>query len=94
MGFACNSTNPTNCFYEQQQNENSLIVENKFNPIHGRPCVHPGTKSIVLFAYLHIFIEIIQQSDPFPLLTSIKTNKTKTLFSVFLLNVFFSQKGD
>ena len=72
-------------FYQQQQNENSLAVENKFNPIHGRPCVHPGTKFKVLIAY---FIEINQQSDSFLLLTIIKTNKTKTLFSVFLLNIF------
>ena len=76
-------------FYQQQQNENSLVVENKFNPMHGRPCVHHGTKFKVLIAY---FIEINQQSDSFPLLTIIKTNKTKTLFSVFLLNIIFSQK--
>ena len=76
-------------FYQQQQNENSLVVENKFNPMHGRPCVHCGTKFKVLIAY---FIEIIQQSGSFPLLTIIKTNKTKTLFSAFLLNIIFSQK--
>ena len=71
-------------FLPTTKNENSLIVENKFNPIHGRPCVHPGTKFKVLIAY---FIEINQQSDSFPLLTIMKRNKTKTLFSVFLLNV-------
>ena len=47
-------------FYQQQQNENSLVVENKFNPIHGRPCVHPGTKFKVLIAYF-ILLQINQQ---------------------------------
>ena len=70
-------------------NKNSLVVENKFNPIHGRSCVHPGTKFKVLIAY---FVEINQQSDSFPLLTIIKTNKTKTLLVYFLLNIFFSHK--
>ena len=58
----------------QQQNEISLIVENNFNPIHVRPCVHPSTKSKVVIAYC---TEIIQQSDSFPLLTIIKANRTK-----------------
>ena len=66
--------NPTISFYQQQQNENSLIVENKLNPIHGRPCVHPGTKFKVLIA---CFIEINQQSDSFPLLTIILKTKNK-----------------
>ena len=66
--------NPTNCFYQQQQNENSLIVVTKIDPIASRPCVHSGTKFKVLSAY---FIEIKQQSESFPLLTIIKTNKTK-----------------
>ena len=50
--------NPTNCFYQQQQNENSLIVVTKINPIASRPCVHSGTKFKVLSAY---FLEINQQ---------------------------------
>ena len=83
--------NPTNCFYQQQQYENSLVVENKFNPIHGRPCVHPGTKFKVLIAYL---IEINRQSDSFPLLTIIKTNKTKMLLSVFSIEYIFLPQGD
>ena len=44
--------------------------------------------SKVLIVY---FVEINQQSDSFPLLTIIKTNKTKTLV-YFLLNIFFSHK--
>ena len=64
----------TNCFYQQQQNENSLVVENKFNPISSGPCVHTGTKFKVLIAYS---IEINQQSDSFPLLTIIKQTKQK-----------------
>ena len=61
-------------FYPQQQNENGLVVENKFNSIHGRPCVHPGTKFKVLIAY---FVEINQQSDSFPLLTIIRNKQNK-----------------
>ena len=76
-------------FTNNNKNENSLVVENKFNPIHGRPRVHPGTKFKVLIAY---FIEINQQSDSFPLLTIMKTNKTKTLFSVFSIAYIFSYK--
>ena len=95
MGFACtlndNKSIPQTVFNQQQQNENSLVVENKFNPIHGRPCVHPGTKFKVLIAY---FVEINQQSDSFPLLTIIKTNKTKTLFSVFSIEYIFLPQGD
>ena len=83
--------NATNCFYQQQQNENSLVVENKFNPILGRPCEHPGTKFKVLIAY---FVEINQQSDSFALLTIIKTNKTKPLFSVFSIEYIFLPQGD
>ena len=49
-----------NYFCQQQQNENSLVVENKFNPIHGRPCVHPGTKFKVLIAYF-IAVELINR---------------------------------
>ena len=60
---------------------NSLVVEIKFNPIHGK----------VLIAY---FVEINQQSDSFPLLTIIKTNKTKTLFSVFSIEYIFLPQGD
>ena len=44
--------------------------------------------SKVLIVY---FVEINQQSDSFPLLTIIKTNKTKTLV-YFLLNIFFSHR--
>ena len=36
--------NPTKCSYTQQPNENSLIVESKFNPISSGPCVHFGTE--------------------------------------------------
>ena len=45
------------------------FVENKYNPIHGRPCVHPGTK----FKSSHCiyFVEINQQIDSFPLLTQL-----------------------
>ena len=66
----------TNCFYQQQQNENSLVVENKFNPISSGPCVHPGTKIKLLIAY---FIKINQQSDSFSMLTIIKTKQKHSL---------------
>ena len=81
----------TKCFYTQHQNGNSLVVENKFNPIHGRPCVHPGTKFKVLIV---IFVENKQQDDSFHLFTIIKTNKTKTLFSVFSIEYIFLPQGD
>ena len=76
-------------FVKQQQNKNSLVVENKSILIYGRSCVHPGTKFKVLIAY---FMQINQQNDSFSLITIIKRNKTKTLFSVFLLKIFFSHK--
>ena len=78
-------------FLQQHQNGNSLIVENNFNPISSGPCVQPGTKFKVLIAY---FVEINQQSDSFPLLTIIKTDKTKTLFSVFSIEYIFLPQGD
>ena len=50
-------------FCKEQPNENSLIVENKFNPISSGTCVYFGTKLKVLIAYfeeksnsLHLFI--------------------------------------
>ena len=52
--------NPTKYFCKQQPNENSLIVENKFSPIHGRPCVHSHIKLKVLIEY---FIKNMQQDD-------------------------------
>ena len=67
------------------------VVENDFDPISSGPCVQPGTKFKVLIAY---FVEINQQSDSFPLLTIIKTNKTKTLFSVFSIEYIFLPQGD
>ena len=76
-------------FYQQHQNENSLVVENKFNPIHGRPCVHPRTKFKVLIVF---FIENKQHSDSFPLLTIIKT--IKQIFSVFCIEYIFLPQGD
>ena len=36
--------NSTNSFCKEQLNDNSLIAENKFNPISRGPCVHFGTK--------------------------------------------------
>ena len=68
-----------------------MIVENNFNPISSGPCVQPGTKFKVLIAY---FVEFNQQSDSFPLLTIIKTNKTETLFSVFSIEYNFLPQGD
>ena len=76
-------------FVKQQQNKNSLVVENKSILIYGRSCVHPGKKFKVLIAY---FLQINQQDESFSLITIIKRNKTKTLFSVFLLKIFFSHK--
>ena len=64
--------NPMKHFCKEQPNENSFIVENKFNPIHGRPCVHFGTKLKVLIVFL---IENKQQSHSVHLLTIIKRNK-------------------
>ena len=78
-------------FYTQHQNGNSLVVENKFNPIHGRPCVHSGTKFKVLIVF---FVENKQQDDSFHLFTIMKTNKTKTLFSVFSIEYIFLPQGD
>ena len=81
--------NPTNCFYQQQQNESSLIVVNRINPISSGPCVHSSTKLKVLIVF---FVENKQQDDSVHLFTIIKRNKTKKLFSVFLLNIYFSHK--
>ena len=78
--------NPTKCFYTQNQNGNSLVVENNFNPIFSGPCVHSGTKFKVLIVF---FVENKQQDDSFHLFTIIKTNKTKTLFSVFSIKYIF-----
>ena len=64
--------NPTNCSYQQQQNENSLVVENKFNRISSGPCVHFGTKLKVLIVF---FVENKKEEDSVHLFTSIKTNK-------------------
>ena len=78
-------------FLAKHQNGNSLIVENNFNPIFSGPCVQPGTKFKVLIAY---FVENKQQDDSFHLFTIIKTNKTKTLFSVFSIEYIFLPQGD
>ena len=83
--------NPTKCSYTQHQNGNSLVVENNFNPIISGPCVHSGTKFKVLIGF---FIEKKQQDDSFHLFTMIKTNKTKTLFSVFSIEYIFLPQGD
>ena len=67
------------------------MLEHNFNPISSGPCVQPGTKFKVLIAY---FVENKQQSDSFHLFTTIKTNKTKTLFSVFSIEYIFLPQGD
>ena len=51
---------PQTVFAKEQPNKNSLIVENKFNPISSGPCVHFGTKLKVLIVF---FIENKQQDD-------------------------------
>ena len=84
-----NKSIPQTVFYQQQQKENSLVAENKFNPIHGRPCVHPGIKFKVLIAY---FVEINEQSHSFPQLTIKKQTKQKHSLVYFLLIIFFSCK--
>ena len=66
-----------------------LIVENKINPISSGSCVHSGTELKVLIVLL---MEDKQQDDSVHLFTIIKRNKTKTLFSVFLLNIFSPKK--
>ena len=43
--------NPISCFYKEQPNENSLIVENKLNPLSSGPCVYYGKKLKVLIAH-------------------------------------------
>ena len=50
-----------------------------------------GNKFKVLIVF---FIENKQQDDSFHLLTIIKTNKTKTLFSVSLIEYIFLPQGD
>ena len=86
-----NKSIPQKCFYTQHQNGNSLVVENNFNPIFSGPCVHSGTKFKVLIVF---FVENKQQDDSFHLFTIIKTNKTKTLFSVFSIEYIFLPQGD
>ena len=66
--------NPTNCFCKERPNENSLIVENKFNPISSGPCVDFGTKLKVLIVFL---IENKQQDDSVHLFTIKKETKQK-----------------
>ena len=39
-----NNSIPQTVFAKNNQNENSLIVENKFNPISSGPCVHFGAE--------------------------------------------------
>ena len=96
MGIKCTAffvsqqeINPTKCFYTQHTTGNSLVVENNFNPIFSGPCVHSGTKFKVLIVG---FLEYKQQDESFHLFTIIKTNKTKTLFSVFSIEYIFSHK--
>ena len=76
------------CYYKEQPNENSLIVENKFNPISHRPCVHFGTKLKVLIAYfeeksnsLHLFINFNFSSK--------KQNKSNSLLSSLSIECIF-----
>ena len=64
-----NQFNPTNRFCRECPNKNSLIVENKFNPISSGPCVHFGTKLKVLIGF---FIENKQQDDSVHLFTIIE----------------------
>ena len=78
-------------FYTKHQNGNSLVVETKFNTILCKTCVHSGTKSKVLIVF---FVENKQLDDSFHLFTIIKTNKTKTLFSVFSIDYIFLPQGD
>ena len=77
------------CFYKEQPNGICLIVENKFNPSHGRLCVHSGTKFNVLIEY---FVENKQQDDSFHPFTIIKRKKQKHSSVYFRLNKNFSQK--
>ena len=49
-----NKSIPQIVFTNKQQNENDLIVENKFNPISSEPCVHSGTKLKVLIVFLYL----------------------------------------
>ena len=78
-------------FLQQQQNGNSLIVENNFNPISSGPCVHSGTKFKVLIAY---FVENKQQDDSFHLLTIIKTNKLKSTQQCLIIEYNFLLRRD
>ena len=80
-----NNSIPQTVFAKNNQNENSLIVENKFNPISSGPCVHFGTKLKVLIAFS---IENKQQDDSVHLFTIIKRNNYRCLSIV----IFFSHK--
>ena len=73
---------------KEQLNENCLIVGNKFNPIHHRPCVHLGTKFKVLTAYfeeksnsLHVFIIFNFSYE--------KQNKSNSLLSSLSIEYIF-----
>ena len=70
---------------------NSLVVESNFNPIISGPCVHSGTKFKVLIVF---FVENMQQDDSFHQFTIIKTNKTRTHFSVFSIEYIFLPQRD
>ena len=78
-------------FFTQHQNGNSLVVEMKFNTILCKTCVHSCTKFKVLIVF---FVENKQLDDSFHLFTIIKTNKTKTLFSVLSIEYIFLPQGD
>ena len=83
--------NPTNCFCKEQSNKNSLIVENKFNPISSGPCVHFGTKLKVLIAF---FVENKQQDDSVHLFTITKRNKLKSTHQCLSIEYNFLPQGD
>ena len=67
-------------FYQQQQNENSLVVENKFNPITCTNHVHLGTKLKVL---IHFFKEMSNSlyHSLFLIFFIKKPNKSNNLWS-------------
>ena len=48
----------------------------------------------LVYILIVFFVENKQQDDSFHLLTIIKTNKTKTLFSVFSIEYIFLPQGD
>ena len=73
-----------------QSHENSLIVENKFNPISSGPCVHFGAELKVLLVFV---VENMQQDDSVHLFTITKRNKLKSTHLCLSIEYIFLPQG-